>query len=296
MVPTLFRFGAATGPSWRNRRLPPSEWRAIVPGVNGALFLFGAGLLAGVMNALAGGGSFVTLPALIAAGVPSVPANASSTVALYPGGLASAWTYHERAEALLGGEQARVCGVALRHLLAVTLVGGLAGSILLLRTPATAFDRILPWLLLAATLAIVFARRISLSPHGQRRGRRRVPAGLVLALQFALGIYGGYFGGAVGLMMVAAWGLMGEHDIKALNAPRTLMVSAANTVAMLAFIIAGAVRWPETLAVLVGGAAGGYGGARLGRIVPARVTRVMVIFWTAGMTALFFIRAYLRSG
>jgi uncharacterized membrane protein YfcA len=261
-------------------------------GVHGVLFLFGAGLLAGAMNALAGGGSFVTLPALIAAGVPSVPANASSTVALYPGGLASAWTYHERAEALLGGDRARVCGVALRYLLAVTLAGGLAGSLLLLSTPAAAFDRILPWLLLAATLAIAFARRISLS----LRGQKRAPAGLVLVLQFALGVYGGYFGGAVGLMMVAAWGLMGEHDIKALNAPRTLLVSAANTIAVLAFVIAGAVRWPETIAVLLGGAAGGYGGARLGRIVPAQVTRVMVLCWTAGMTALFFIRAYLRSG
>src|SRR5579875_1607917 len=95
------------------------------------LLLFGAGLLAGTMNALAGGGSFVSLPTLIAVGVPSVQANASSTVALYPGGLASAWTYHER--------WGSVCGVGMGRMLAVTLVGGLAGSLLLLSTPVSAF-------------------------------------------------------------------------------------------------------------------------------------------------------------
>jgi uncharacterized membrane protein YfcA len=253
----------------------------------GALeFLFGAGLLAGAMNALAGGGSFVTLPALIAVGVPSVEANASSTVALYPGGVASVWAYHERPE----GRRGSVCGIGVAKLLGVTVAGGLAGSLLLLRTPAASFDRILPWLLLAATLAIAFGRRVS---GAARLHRRRAPAGVVLGLQFGLGIYGGYFGGAVGLMMVAGWSLMGEEDVKALNGPRTLLVSSANAVASIAFIVAGAVRWPQTLAVLAGGVIGGYAGARLGRVVPARVTRVLVLGFTGGMTCVFFARAYL---
>ncbi len=250
-------------------------------------FLFGAGLLAGTMNALAGGGSFVSLPALIAVGVPSVPANASSTVVLYPGGLASAWTYHDRAR----GVRRTVCGVSLGRLLGATLSGGLAGSLLLLSTPASSFDRILPWLLLAATLALAFARQVSRTAHR----RRRAPAGLVLGLQFALGLYGGYFGGAVGLMMVAAWSLMGEHEIKALNGPRTLLVSAANTIAVLAFIVAGAVRWPETLSMLAGGAIGGAAGARLGRRIPAPLTRALVLACTSGMTCVFFARAYLAG-
>ncbi len=263
----------------------------MVRGVEGILFLFGAGLLAGAMNALVGGGSFVTLPALIAVGVPSVVANASSTVALYPGGLASAWTYR--------GERQKpstaLCGVGTGWLLGVTLAGGLAGSLLLLGTPAASFNLILPWLLLGATLAIAFARRVSLAAQGRQGAARRAPAGLVLALQFGLGVYGGYFGGAVGLMMVAAWSLMGEHDIKALNAPRTMLVSAANTIAVVAFVAAGAVRWPETLAVLAGGAIGGTAGARLGRVMPARATRLLVLGCTTGMTCAFFARAYLRS-
>ncbi len=245
-----------------------------------ALLLICAGLLAGVMNALAGGGSFVTLPALIGAGIPSVQANASSTVALLPGGLASAWTYHVR----LGS----VCGVAMRRLLAATLAGGLAGSLLLLWTPASAFNLILPWLLLFATLALAFARRLSAA----LRGRFHIRPGAVLCIQCALGVYGGYFGGAVWLMMVACWSILGESDVKALNEPRTLLVSAANTVAALAFILAGAVRWPETLAVLAGGAIGGYAGARLGRVLPPGLTRVMTLLTTAGITAVFFLRAY----
>ncbi len=235
------------------------------------------------MNALAGGGSFITLPALIAAGVPSVQANASSTVALYPGGLASAWTYNDR----LGS----VCGIGMHRLLAVTVAGGLAGSLLLLSTPASAFNQILPWLLLLATLALAFGRSIG----SALRGHVRVRIAPVLLVQFVLGAYGGYFGGAVGLMMVAFWGLLGESDLKALNGPRTLLVSAANTIAVLAFALAGAVWWPQTLVMLGGGAIGGFAGARLGRIVPSAVTRVLTLCCTAGITTGFFIRAYLAG-
>ena len=195
----------------------------------GLLPLFGAGMLAGAMNSLAGGGSFVSLPALIAAGIPSVQANASSTVALWPGGVAGAWTYHERFRT--------VCGLSTTILLGLTLVGGLIGSVLLLVTPSSVFNVLLPWLLLMATLALAFARRIGQVLEGRLRGHR-LP---VMICQLGLGMYGGYFGGAVGLMMVSVWGLFGERDIKALNAPRTLLVVAANTVAVVTFVVAGAV-------------------------------------------------------
>jgi uncharacterized membrane protein YfcA len=244
------------------------------------VFLFGAGLLGAMMNALAGGGSFVTLPALIATGVPSVQANASSTVALWPGGAASAWTYHERL--------APICGVPTGVMVGATLAGGLLGSLLLLWTPSSSFNIILPWLLLLATLALAFGRRIGPALQGRLGGRR----GPVLLTQFALGIYGGYFGGAVGLMMVAAWFVLGEREIKALNGPRTLLVSAANTIAVVTFALAGAVRWPETLAMLVGGLAGGIAGARIGRAVPAGMARVATLIWTTAVTLIFFARAY----
>lgn len=250
--------------------------------MNTLILTCAGGLVAGAMNALAGGGSFVSLPALIAAGVPPVLANTSSTVALFPGGLASAWAYRDG----LGP----VGTVPLRALLAATLCGGLAGALLLLRTPSAAFAVVLPWLLLVASVALAFGRRI-----GQvLRSRVRVHARAVLIVQFALGVYGGYFGGAVGIMMIATWGLLDSRDLKDLNAPRTLLVSAANTVAVLAFIAAGAVRWPETLAMLAGAIAGGYGGAHVGRRAPAHVVRAATLCVTAAITAAFFVKTYSR--
>jgi uncharacterized protein len=240
----------------------------------------GAGFVAGAMNALAGGGSFVSLPALIAVGVPPVLANTSSTVALFPGGLASAWAYRDGLRP--------VGAVSLRALLAATVCGGLVGALLLLRTTSTAFAFVLPWLLLIASIALAFGRRIGEA----LRARWHIHAHAVLVVQFALGIYGGYFGGAVGIMMVAIWGLVDRCDLKQLNAPRTLLVSAANAVAVLAFIAAGAVRWPETLAMLLGAVLGGYGGARIGRRAPPGLIRAITLLATSCITLAFFVKTY----
>lgn len=234
------------------------------------------------MNTLAGGGSFVSLPVLIAAGVPPVFANTSSTVALFPGGLASAWAYRD--------DLGPVGNVPLRALLAATLAGGCAGALLLLHTSAAAFTFALPWLLLIAFLALACGRRIGTA----LRARMQIPAHAVLAAQCMLGIYGGYFGGAVGIMMMAVWGLLDQRDLKQLNAPRTLLVSAANLVAVLAFIAAGAVRWPETLTMLGGAILGGYGGARLGRRAPPGIIRAMTLLATAAITLVFFWKTYAR--
>jgi uncharacterized protein len=243
-----------------------------------------AGLAAGAMNALAGGGSFVSLPALIAVGVPSVQANASSTVALFPGGIASVWAYREG----LGP----VATVSLPRLLLATLFGGVLGAVLLLRTPTATFDFLLPWLLLLATLSLSVGSQLGDS----LRRRWRVKPWTVLLIQFCLGVYGGYFGGAVGIMMMALWGLLDGRDLKSMNAPRTLLVSAANAMAVLVFVIARAVHWPETLVMLVGATAGGYGGAQVGRRAPPRVIRVGTILLTSCITAVFFARAYLLRG
>ena len=246
------------------------------------IWVFLAGSLAGAMNALAGGGSFVTLPVLIAAGVPPVFANTSSTVALFPGGLASAWAYR--------ADLGPVGAVPLRALLLATLAGGGAGALLLLHTSAAAFTFVLPWLLLIAFVALAFGRRLGAA----LRARMQIHAHAVLAIQFALGLYGGYFGGAVGIMMMAVWGLLDRRDLKQLNAPRTLLVSAANLVAVLTFIVAGAVRWPETLVMLGGAILGGYGGARLGRRAPQRIVRTTTLLATAAITLVFFWKTYAR--
>jgi uncharacterized protein len=243
-------------------------------------WLVSAGFLAGAMNALVGGGSFVTLPALIAAGLSSVVANASSSVALYPGGAISAFVYR--------GRSAGVCGVPVQRLIAASVLGGCGGAVLLMRTPTTVFDRVLPWLLLTATLALAFGPQLIRLHSSGSRNRRRY----VVVVQFLLGIYAGYFGGAVGLLMIAAWRVLGEHDIKSLNGPRTLLVTAANTSAIALLIAAGIVRWAAVVPVCAGALAGGYIGARVGNRLPPTFVRVMTVVVSIAITVAFFVRAY----
>jgi uncharacterized membrane protein YfcA len=233
------------------------------------------------MNALVGGGSFVTLPTLLAAGLTSVEANASSAVALYPGGALSAFVYRNGLSS--------VCGVPLTLLVAASVSGGCAGALLLLWTPTSVFDRLLPWLLLLATVMLAFGSR--LAPVGGTRGGRSERLTVVSA-QFILGIYGGYFGGAVGIMMLATWGMLGARDLKALSAPRTLLVTAANTAAIVCLMIGGVVHWPEAAPVCGGALVGGYAGARVGQRLPSLLVRVVTVGLTVSMTLLFFRRAY----
>lgn len=244
------------------------------------LILTGAGFLSGTMNAVAGGGSFISFPALILAGVPSVGANASSTVALFPGALTSAWVYRRE----LGG----IGGISLPVLLVCSLAGGLTGAVLLLSTPVSTFDGLVPWLLLIATLAFTFGRQIG----AQLRRFVRIGRTPTLLLQFGLGVYGGYFGGAVGIMMLAVWSLIGTDTLKQMNPARIFLVGAMNGIAVLCFIVAGEVWWPQTTAMLLGAAAGGYAGAWIGRKLPPRATRAIIIVVTVSMTTAFFVRRY----
>ncbi|WP_424140076.1 sulfite exporter TauE/SafE family protein [Roseomonas chloroacetimidivorans] len=244
------------------------------------LILLGAGLLAGAMNAAAGGGSFITIPAMVFVGLPSVAANASSTVALLPGTLASAWAWRRDFRSLHG--------IPSRTLLLISLTGGLAGALLLLATTSRVFDRLLPWLMLLGTLAFTFGRPLGAA----LRKRVRIGRGAVLGTQVLLSIYAGYFGGGVGIMMMAVWGLLGDLDIKAMSALRTLLVSAANFVAVACFAVAGPVHWSATGIMLVAAVVGGYFGAVLASWMPAPVLRGFVILFSTAMTITFFWRAW----
>jgi uncharacterized membrane protein YfcA len=243
------------------------------------LLLSAAGLLAGAMNAIAGGGSFVTFPVMVFAGLPPIVANASSTVALFPGTIASTFAYRR--------DLRGIGGYSLIFLAPLSFAAGLAGAVLLLATPAHLFDAVIPFLLLLASLTFAFGARAGT----MLRRVIRISPGALPFIQFVIAIYGGYFGGAVGLMMMASWSLLtASDDLKSMAPARVLLTSSANAGAVLCFIVAGAVRWPETLAMLFASVVGGYLGARLTSLLPAETVRRSVIVLTAVVTLVFFLR------
>jgi uncharacterized protein len=242
------------------------------------VLLLAAAFGAGSMNAIAGGGSLLTFPALVFTGVPSVVANASSTVALFPGAFASAWGYRK--------DFTSFEGVSFRSILAVSFVGGAVGALLLLFTPEKTFDVIVPWLLLAATLAFIFGPRVAEGKYQLLRVRP-VP---FLVIHFFLGVYTGYFGGAIGLITLAVWSLFGLTDVKAMNPNKILLGGLTNTAAVICFVIAGKVWWTQSLVMLAGAVVGGYAGARFGRKLDARVVRGVVIAISVTATIVFFLR------
>ncbi|KQS03084.1 hypothetical protein ASG11_01405 [Sphingomonas sp. Leaf357] len=240
----------------------------------------GAGTIGGMMNALAGGGTFATLPALIAIGLPANVANATSNVALLPGAATSAFGFRD--------ELGPVGGVDYKMLAGITFVGGLAGSLLLVVTPSHAFDVIIPWLLLFAFVVLAFGRSAADWLHA----RVTIGPRSLVAAQTLLGIYGGYFGGGVGLMTTAIYGLLAGVTPRALFAPRTLMLAVANAAAAIVFVAAGLVYWAACLPMLAGSIVGGWLGAKVGRRLPPAAVRIWTLLVTGVTTAVFFWRAY----
>ena len=239
-----------------------------------------AGFVGGAMNALAGGGSFATMPVLIALGLPSTVANATSNVALQPGAAAAAWSFRRELEPL--------GGVGIARLGWITFAAGLIGAALLVATPTRVFDVVVPWLLLIAFMAIAFGKCAA----DWLQTRVTIGTRTLMIAQALLGVYGGYFGGGVGLMTTATYGLLAGVAPHRLMAPRTLMLAIANTAAAAVFITTGLVRWWACLPMLAGAIAGGFAGARLGKALPPLAIRLWTLGITAATTAVFFWRAY----
>ena len=232
------------------------------------------------MNALAGGGTFATLPALIALGLPANIANATSNVALLPGAGASAWTYRN--------ELGPVAGLSVRLLAGITFAFGLVGSLLLVLTPTETFDIIIPWLLLFAFTVMAFGKSAADWLHA----RVTIGRPTLIAAQALLGVYGGYFGGGVGLITTAVYGLLANIRPRELFAIRTAMLAVANLAAAFVFIGFAMVWWWACLPMLVGAIAGGRLGALLGKRLSHRVVRVWTLLVTGATTIVFFVRAY----
>jgi uncharacterized protein len=242
-------------------------------------FLFLAAVVGGAMNSVAGGGSFVAFPALLFAGVPPIPANATNTIALWPGAIASVVAYRRE----LGEVKRELLPLAL-----AALAGGLAGSVLLLRTKESTFVLLIPWLLLFATVLFTFGGVVS---RKLTRGAR-APFAVVVIAQLAISVYGGYFGGGMGIMMLAVLTLLGMTHIHRMNALKNALGTLINGVAVVAFVIAGAVRWVPGVFMIVGGITGGYSGAAIARRVSPKYVRWVVIGIAWTMTAYFFVKTY----
>jgi uncharacterized protein len=269
----------------------PEHWRPVaVSGTPNCLsletivFLFFAGALGGALNSVAGGGSFVAFPALLFTGVPPIPANATNTIALWTGAAASGGAYRKRLD---------VPRRVMVPLLAASLVGGLAGAFLLLKTPAHTFMRVLPWLTLGATLLFAFGKKLA-------GGRKSIiehdasPSALAGATLFQLcvAVYGGYFGGGMGIVMLAMLAALGMTDIHAMNALKSVMGFVINGIAVVTFVIARAVYWRHGIVMIAGGIVGGYLGAHYAQKVPQAWIRMFVVLVGAGMTVYFFWKSY----
>jgi uncharacterized membrane protein YfcA len=235
-----------------------------------------AAAIGGAINSIAGGGTLVTFPALVGLGVPAIVANATSTVALWPGALGSMFGYRQE----LAGARTWAIRFAVP-----SLVGGLVGALLLLRTPGERFDQIVPWLVLGATL-LFLVQRPMMAALRRRSGEKttptddpttRPPGAALLVFQFGVAVYGGYFGAGIGILMLAALGFMGFTNIHRMNGLKNWGGFCMNVVAAATFAIKGFVNWPVAIAMAVGAMAGGYAGSRMAQRVPQGAVRAAVI-------------------
>ena len=230
-----------------------------------------AAFAGGAVNSIAGGGTLLTFPALLGLGVRPIVANATSTVALWPGALASVWGY--RGELAGAREWAKRWAIP-------SVLGGLAGAGLLLVTPPERFDVIVPWLVLGATLLFVLQKPVMRALNRTATDNaaeldpatRRAPAA-ALAYQFAVAIYGGYFGASIGILMLAVLGFLGFHNIHRMNGLKNWGGLCINAAAAITFALSSLVHWPVALTMALGAMSGGYVGARTAQRVPQKVVR-----------------------
>jgi uncharacterized membrane protein YfcA len=249
------------------------------------LILAAAGLLAGVMNAVAGGGTFLTFPALVFVGIPSVAANQTSTIAVFPGQIASFWAYRN----MLAAQTRTIVALSVS-----SLVGGALGAIILLNTSTPAFDRLVPWLLLGATLIFAFGnhlrRHLGLrlaSTSGEIGWKALWKAAF---LQLIIGIYGGFYGAGAGILELAVLDLLGLENIHLANALKVILTAAFNTLAVVIFLAVGKIYWAAALIVGAAAFVGGYSGAWIAQKLPPAWVRGFAIAVGATMTIYFFLR------
>jgi len=250
------------------------------------VLLFFVAILAGTVNSVAGGGSFFTVPTMIFSGMLPVLANTTSTVAMWSGTAASISTYRR--------ELTQVHLKLMVLLVSISLIGGIVGSILLLHTPQETFLLLLPYLLLKSMTLFTFSGLITKKLHVRNMGED-VSLSLwtmigVSVAQFIIAIYGGYFGGGAGFLILATLALMGMKNINSMNAIRVLLGTSFNTVAVIIFIIAKVVIWPQAILMILGTIIVGYSGAYFAHKIEQKWIRYIVMVVGFAMTIYFFVR------
>ncbi len=246
------------------------------------LALLAAGILAGLLNAIAGGGTIVTFPTLIFLGMNGIVANATSTLALILGIFGSLWGYRHHMASTLPW---------LRSFLPPSILGGLLGGILLTKTPVRTFDILVPYLILFATLLFMaqsFLIRRFIS--GTQEIREPSPHWAAILFQFFISLYGGYFGAGIGILMLATLGMMGLHHIVEMNVLKTFLGGSINLIAALYFISKGLIDWPTALIIAAGAVPGYYLGALFSRYMPAKIVRHAVVLIGLTLTLVIFIQ------
>ena len=239
--------------------------------------LLTAAFVAGALNSVAGGGSFLTLPALVFVGVPPVVANATGTVALLPGYAAGAWGFREDTQAPPGLSMAR--------LVVLSLVGGALGAGLLLVTSNDTFSIVVPWLLLVATVLFALGPKLREWTAGGKPSTAKATAGVLV-----VAAYGGYFNGGLGILLLALFGLLGQTQLNAMNGLKNLVSTLLTAIAVAVYAIGGVVNWRYALLMMVAATAGGYIGARVARRIPALWLRWGIVATGLVMTGIFFWR------
>jgi uncharacterized membrane protein YfcA len=232
-----------------------------------------AGLAAGTVNAVAGGGSLITFPALVAVGLGTVPANVTNSLAVSPGYVASVVGSRQDLAGLAAGRGRR----SLIALAPAAIIGTLAGCELLLHTPQRAFDLVVPFLVLAAALVLAFQDRLrAVVGHPRHMATRRRRVALNLTVGFGA-VYGGYFGAALGVMLVAALGLVLDESLARINALKNAISAVVGVGTVVAFAVLGPVDWVAVAIIAPASLVGGYAGAKLARRLPTRVLRAIIV-------------------
>ena len=242
--------------------------------------------MGGILNSIAGGGSFITFPALLFFGVPPISANATNTFASCAGYLSGAYAFREE----LYSHRKELPPIIL-----ISIAGGVSGAWLLLQTPESVFRGIIPWLLLFATLLFIFGAKLNstIKEFAARHQHASAIGRLLLALMLlGICVYGGFFNAGLGIIVLSYLALAGYSNISTMNGIKLLVSSTISLIAIIIFISNGAIAWLEGMSVLGGALVGGYVAARVSRKLPPKLVKGFIVVVSSGVTLYFFVSMY----